>query len=209
MNKWFLSGVLALTSVFMLSIGSAQAQKFEEGVHYEVINDDAAGKPEIAEFFSFYCVHCFRFESIAKALKEAYPEQFTKAHVSFLSPRGDIGETMTKAFAAAQKLGVEDKMIDAIFDYNFVKQNMLTSKQDIRNVFIVNGVAGDEFDKAMASFAVRAAASKMDRRASNLEVRATPTFIVNSKYKMLPTGFRDSDDFEADFIELAGYLMER
>ncbi|AVJ57185.1 disulfide isomerase [Idiomarina sp. OT37-5b] len=205
MSKWF----LGLLSAALLVIGSAQAQQFEEGVHYETIADEATSKPEIVEFFSFYCVHCFRFEPIAKALKEAHPEAFEKAHVSFISPRGDVGETMTKAFAAAQKLDIEEKISDAIFDYNFNKNSMLTSKQDIRNVFVVNGVAGDEFDKALASFAVRAAASKMDRRASNLGVNATPTFIVNGKYKMLPQGFRDSEDFAADFTKLASYLIEK
>ena len=205
MSKWF----LGLLSAALLVIGSAQAQQFEEGVHYETIADEATSKPEIVEFFSFYCVHCFRFEPIAKALKEAHPEAFEKAHVSFISPRGDVGETMTKAFAAAQKLDIEEKISGAIFDYNFNKNSMLTSKQDIRNVFVVNGVAGDEFDKALASFAVRAAASKMDRRASNLGVNATPTFIVNGKYKMLPQGFRDSEDFAADFTKLASYLIEK
>lgn len=205
MNKW----VLGLLSAVFLFIGTAEAQQFEEGVHYEVVADEATSEPEIVEFFSFYCVHCYRFEPIAKSLKEAHPEAFEKAHVSFISPRGDVGETMTKAFAAAQKLDIEDKIADAIFDYNFNKNSMLTSKQDIRNVFIVNGVAGEEFDKALASFAVRAAASNMDRRASNLGVNATPTFIVNGKYKMLPQGFRDSEDFVADFTALAGYLMEK
>ena len=86
---------------------------------------------------------------------------------------------------------------------------MLTSKEDIRNVFIVNGVSGEEFDKAMKSFTVRTAAARMDRRATNLGVNATPTFIVNGKYKMLPQGFRDSDDFAGDFTDLAGYLLEK
>ena len=49
----------------------------------------------------------------------------------------------------------------------------------------------------------------MDRRATNLGVNATPTFIVNGKYKMLPQGFRDSDDFAGDFTDLAGYLLEK
>ncbi|HAE90426.1 MAG TPA: disulfide isomerase, partial [Idiomarina sp.] len=70
-------------------------------------------------------------------------------------------------------------------------------------------VSGEEFDKAMSSFAVRAAASKMDRKATDMDVRATPTFIVNGKYKMLPQGFRDSDDFAADFSKLAGYLLNK
>lgn len=205
MSKWW----LGLASALLLVTGAAQAQKFEEGVHYEVIADEPSSDKKIEEFFSFYCVHCFRFEPIAQSMKQAYPEAFTKSHVSFISPDG-AGETMTQAFAAAQKLDIEAKMIEAIFNYNFVEQNMLTSKQDIRNAFIVNGgVAGEKFDKAMSSFAVRAAASQMDRRASKMNVNATPTFIVNDQYKMLPQGFRDSDDFAADFTELAGFLLEK
>ena len=204
MSKWLLGLVSSVLLVF-----GAYAQDFEEGVHYEVIADEATSKPEIVEFFSFYCVHCYRFEPIAESIKQEHPKQFKKSHVSFISPRGDVGETMTKAFVAAQKLDVEDKVSAAIFDYNFVKENMLTSKQDIRNAFVVNDVAGEEFDKAMASFSVRAAASKMDRRASELGIDATPTFIVNGKYKMLPQGFRDSDDFAADFTALASYLVEK
>ena len=49
----------------------------------------------------------------------------------------------------------------------------------------------------------------MDRKATDMDVRATPTFIVNGKYKMLPQGFRDSDDFAADFSKLAGYLLNK
>lgn len=204
MKKW----LIGFAGALMVAAGFAQAQNFEEGVHYEVVADEATSKPEIAEFFSFYCVHCYRFEPIAKEIKSEYPDAFKKAHVSFLGPR-NMGETMTQAFVVAQKLNKEEEIAAAIFDYNFNKNSMLTSKQDIRNVFIVNGVSGDEFDKAMASFTVRAAASKMDRRASNLGVNATPTFIVNGKYKMLPQGFRDSDNFQEDFSDLAGYLLEK
>ena len=205
MKKW----LIGFAGALMFATGFAQAQDFEEGVHYEVIADEATSKPEITEFFSFYCVHCYRFEPIAKEMKSAYPDAFKKAHVSFISPRGNVGETMTQAFVVAQKLDKEEELAAAIFDYNFNKNSMLTSKEDIRNVFIVNDVSGDEFDKAMASFSVRAAAAKMDRRASNLGVNATPTFIVNGKYQMLPQGFRDSDNFLEDFSELAGYLLEK
>ena len=205
MKKW----LMGFAGALMVAAGFAQAQDFEEGVHYEVIADEATSKPEITEFFSFYCVHCYRFEPIAKEMKSEYPEAFKKAHVSFISPRGNVSETMTQAFVVAQKLDKEEELSAAIFDYNFNKNNMLTSKQDIRNVFVVNGVSGDEFDKAIASFSVRAAAAKMDRRASNLGVNATPTFIVNGKYQMLPQGFRDSDNFLEDFSNLAGYLLEK
>lgn len=205
MKKW----LIGFAGALMLAAGFAQAQEFEEGVHYEVIADEATSNPEITEFFSFFCVHCYRFEPIAKQLKEKYPEAFKKSHVSFISPSEGVGETMTQAFVVAQKLNKEDELTAAIFDYNFNKNSMLTSKQDIRNVFIVNGVSGEEFDKAMESFSVRAAAANMDRRATDLGVNATPTFIVNGQYKMLPQGFRDSENFVEDFTDLAGYLLEK
>lgn len=205
MKKWLIGFVGAL----MVTMGVAQAQEFEEGVHYEVISDEATSQPEILEFFSFYCVHCYRFEPIASTIKSQHPKAFKKAHMSSMSPKGDVGEVMTKAFVVAQKLNKESEITDAIFEYNFEKQNMLTSKQDIRNVFIVNGISGDEFDKAIGSFSVRAAAARMDRRAINLKVNATPTFIVNGQYKMLPQGFRDSDNFADDFAQLASYLLEK
>lgn len=205
MKKW----LMGFAGALMVAAGFAQAQDFEEGVHYEVIADEATSKPEITEFFSFYCVHCYRFEPIAKEMKSQYPDAFEKAHVSFISPSGNVGETMTQAFVVAQKLDKEEELTAAIFDYNFNKNNMLTSEEDIRNVFIVNGVSGDEFDSAMESFSVRAAAAKMDRRASKLGVSATPTFIVNGKYQMLPQGFRNSDNFVEDFSALAGYLLEK
>lgn len=205
MKNWLVSIIGSLLFV----VGVAQAQDFEEDVHYEVIADEATGKPEITEFFSFYCVHCYRFEPIAKEIKTQYPKAFKKVHVSTMGPAEGVGETMTQAFVVAQKMGKEDVLSKAVFDYNFVKQNMLTSRDDIRNVFIVNGVSGDEFDKAMASFGVRAAAAKMNREVQEFRVNATPTFIVNGKYKMLPQGFRDSDDFAGDFTDLAGYLLEK
>ncbi|HAE90425.1 MAG TPA: disulfide isomerase, partial [Idiomarina sp.] len=51
-----------------------------------------------------------------------------------------------KAFVVAKKIGIEEKIIPAVFDYNFAQRNMLTSEDDIRNVFILNGVSGEEFD---------------------------------------------------------------
>ena len=58
MKAFFKAALLALALPVV-----AIANQFEEGVHYEVIADEATADPEIKEFFSFYCVHCFRFGS--------------------------------------------------------------------------------------------------------------------------------------------------
>jgi len=201
MKKW----IFAVCALLMFPVA---AQQFEEGKHYEVIADEATAEPEIKEFFSFYCVHCYRFEPIAKLMKDTFSDSFSKSHVSFISPEG-MGMTMSRAYAVARVLDKESEISAAIFQQNFDRNALLTSKDRIRDVFTSNGVSGEEFDKAMASFSVRGMANKFDRDATKYRVNATPTFIVNGRYKLLPQGFQNSDDFARDFVAAAGYLMEK
>lgn len=49
MKKW----LMGFAGALMVAAGFAQAQNFEEGVHYEVVADEATSKPEIAEFSHF------------------------------------------------------------------------------------------------------------------------------------------------------------
>ena len=201
MKKW----LFAICAVMMFP---AAAQQFEEGKHYEVIAEEATAEPEIREFFSFYCVHCYRFEPIAQLMKKEYEDSFDKAHVSFIDPQG-MGTTMSRAYAAAKVLKKEQEVASAVFRTNFDQDRMLLSKNAIRDIFVANGVSGEEFDKAMASFSVRGMANKFDRDATKYRINATPTFIVNGRYKLLPQGFQDSKDFATDFVAAAGYLMKK
>ncbi len=36
----------------------ANAAQFEEGVHYEVVAERGTKKPEVTEYFSFFCPAC-------------------------------------------------------------------------------------------------------------------------------------------------------
>ncbi|MDX1706816.1 thiol:disulfide interchange protein DsbA/DsbL [Pseudidiomarina sp.] len=195
-------------AVLALVMWPAAAQQFEEGVHYEVIAETATEKPEIREYFSFLCSACYRFEPVAKALATEYPEAFVKNHVSFINYKG-MGISLSRAYLVARQLNKDAEISDAIFKRNFIDNNMIGSKEDLQDIFAAHGIPPEELDKAMNSFSVRGMANKMDRNASNLSVNATPTFIVNGKYKMNPAGFRDSQDFIGEFVELAGYLLEQ
>ena len=48
---------------------SAIAAQFEEGTHYEVVSDRASRKPEVKEFFSFYCPACNAYEGLLMDVK--------------------------------------------------------------------------------------------------------------------------------------------
>lgn len=173
-----------------------------------MIAEQGTQKPEIKEFFSFFCGACYRFEPIAQAMAEEYPEAFEKSHVSFINYKGQ-GMTMNQAWALAEQLGKEKEISAAIFQRNFVQNNMMGTMEDFEAVFATNGVSKEDFNKMINSFAVRGMANKMDREAANYGVNSTPTFIVNGKYRLLPQGFSESENFVDDFIAAAGYLLEQ
>ncbi|CAB0150927.1 Thiol:disulfide interchange protein DsbA [Pseudidiomarina piscicola] len=197
-----------LFAVLALMMFPVAAQQFEEGVHYEVIAEQGTEQPEIKEFFSFFCGACYRFEPIAQAMSDQYPDAFDKSHVSFINYK-DQGMMMNQAWALAEQLDKDKEIAAAIFQRNFVQNNMMGSMEDFEAVFATNGVSSEDFNKMINSFAVRGMANKMDREAANYGVNSTPTFIVNGKYRLLPQGFSESENFVDDFIAAAGYLLEK
>ncbi|MCI5762832.1 MAG: thiol:disulfide interchange protein, partial [Actinobacillus porcinus] len=40
----------------------AQAAELKDGEQYITLNQARAAQPEVIEFFSFYCPHCYSFE---------------------------------------------------------------------------------------------------------------------------------------------------
>jgi len=193
--RYFIQATLVSIMVFLCA--PAASQTFKEGVHYDVIDGvDQANDDGLVEFYSLYCSYCYRYEPIADAMKTAFADQFSKVHVA-------------SVYILAQKRDIAEKINRVMFDYNFKKGHLLREPEDIRNVFIVNGIDGQTFDKGIASFAVTARFNQWQRLIDKLGVRATPTFVVNGKYRINPTSLRDSDDLTASLINLAGYLLEK
>lgn len=43
---------------------SASAAQFQDGKQYITLEKPVAGEPQVLEFFSFYCPHCYQFEEV-------------------------------------------------------------------------------------------------------------------------------------------------
>ena len=188
--------IFSLFAACLFSL-SVSAQTLKEGVHYEVISETATKTAEIKEFFSYYCGHCLNFEPLAKTLaKRADGADFTfkKSHVDFLrgaSPQ--IQFMLSKALVTANKLE-KPAVNDAIFNHIHKNRSVFTDEADVRQLFVANGVDGETFEKTFKSFAVTAAAKKMQSDQNELAAKriltGVPTFIVNGKYKILNQGFQ-------------------
>lgn len=187
--------------------------KYQEGVHYNVVSDKVTDKPEVREFFSFYCPHCFSFEPFMQKLASGLPEgvPFEKNHVDFLrAATPEIQFMLSKALVIAEKEGKEKEVVSALFNYIHVQHAKFTSEKDIKNVLIINGLDADKVDKLFSSFAVDSQAKGMKKRQDELSKKgaltSVPTVFVNGKYRVNAQAL-DRNNIEQDYQNLVKYLL--
>ncbi|MFD2166480.1 thiol:disulfide interchange protein DsbA/DsbL [Thalassotalea euphylliae] len=187
------------------------ASEFIEGKHYQVLANPISDKQEVREYFSFYCPHCFKQEPFMNEVAATLPQgvAFNKNHVdSMPGQQPDIEHALTKAIITADRLGEKDKIVGAIFKYIHVDRATFDKESDIRNLFLVNGIDNEKFDKVFNSFSVNALANKMKKNTEQLRaqgVRTVPTLIVNGKYRPLTNDIKSIAQYKA----LIQHLLEK
>ena len=200
-----------MKKVFALFLGlillpfTAQATEYKEGTHYQVVKQTATATPEVMEFFSFYCGHCASLEPFMINLKANLAEnvELKKSHVNFLGK--EMGPQLTRAYAAAEILQVEDKVSEILFDQIHNQRKSVNGEQGILAVFEQAGVSQQEAQSALQSFPVSGLASQMKRNTETFAIRGVPTLIVNGKYKVNTGSVRS----EEEFIALVNFLTEK
>ena len=186
----------------------AHAAELKDGEQYITLNQERAAQPEVIEFFSFYCPHCYSFEmqyKIPSKVKAQLPQgtTFKQYHVDFLGPQG---ENLTRAWALAMTLGVEDKVKTALFEG--AQANAFKSMDDIRQKFIDNGITAEQFDGSINSFAVNALVKKQQNLVKQFQVHGVPDFYVNNKFRVNPEGL-SREDFVGDYVKTVIELLKK
>jgi len=204
--------ILSLLLLVMMPL-MAYSADYTEGKQYTKVSDKASSKQEVREYFSFYCPHCFRFEPFMAKVKAQLPEgvNFELNHVDFLraaSPK--IQQLLTKGVVVASQMGMEQKLMGAVFNYLQVQRAVITSEKDLRNIFVLNGADGDKFDKLMKSFSVNSKAKLLKKNQDELSrkggITGVPAVIINGKYR-INNNQLDKNNFEQDYHKLVKYLL--
>ncbi|MCC8367260.1 thiol:disulfide interchange protein DsbA [Xenorhabdus sp. PB61.4] len=202
---WF-----ALVGVFMAF--NASASDFSEGKQYVELKKAVADQPQVVEFFSFYCPHCYQFENIfhvpgtiAKNLPEGVTHE--RYHVDFLGP---LGKDLTDAWAVAIVLKAQDKVLPVLFD-GIQKTQTINTKADIRNAFIKAGISGEDYDAALNSFIVKSVASKERQAAQDFQLQGVPATFVLGKYMINNGGIetKSVQDYAKKFSDVVNYLLTK
>ena len=119
---------------------NASAAQYEEGKHYETIDARASKKPEVKEFFSFYCPHCNNFEPVVKELKTLLKDgvKFKKSHVDFSGPRDpEIQTILAQGYATANVLPQKDALVAAVFNHIHGKRARINELADMKDIFVL------------------------------------------------------------------------
>lgn len=75
---------LALASM-VLAFGVSAAD-ISEGKQYTNLSKPVAGAPQVVEFFSFYCPHCYQFSEVYK-VNSTVEKKCTRKHQNGSLPR--------------------------------------------------------------------------------------------------------------------------
>ncbi|QLB19618.1 thiol:disulfide interchange protein DsbA [Mannheimia granulomatis] len=212
MKKFALKTAFIALSALCAFNTTAFAADPTAGKEYIEVRKAPSAQKEVVEFFSFYCPHCYDFElsyKIPAQIKTKLPAdtKLVQYHVNFL---GGQSENLTRAWALAMALGEEDKVKTALFEA--ARKDSLKSMDDIRAVFLANGITAEQFDNGINSFAVNGLVNKQVQLAEDFQIRGVPAFFVNGQYQLNLEGFADAsstNDFVKRYIDAVVFLSKK
>lgn len=106
-----------------------------------------------------------------KKLKAQLPAnvRFERNHVDFVGR--EIGPYYSRAYAVAVALGKEDTLLPRLFHVAQEEKRYFQSPADVRNFFIAEGVAADQYDGVVNSFAVEGMVAMMAQNTLDKKVQ--------------------------------------
>lgn len=199
----FLGKAFALLILSVFFISSAQARDYKEGQDYEIRATNKTVEPEIREFFSFFCSHCFAMEKPFSQMAEFFKgkAKFIVNPVGLIG--GDAGVESQKAYAVAINLEIEDELKEELFNRIHVKQDIPEDHDYFVELFESLGVPSEKYEQIYNSFVTQAKVAEYDRHTKEMKIDAVPEIVVNGKYLVKTDNLESIEDYEA----LVSYLL--
>jgi thiol:disulfide interchange protein DsbA len=166
---------------------SSTAAPYTEGTEYVTLPGphqrySSAGKVEVVEVFSYACIHCAQFASIAEKLRKDLP-----SGVQFkLVPAPFSAEWLpfARAYYAADQLGVVDRTHMQLFNAKFAQHYPINSMDELANFYASEGVDRTEFMRIATSPEATAKLKSDLVLIQKWQVDGTPTIVVDGKYRV-------------------------
>lgn len=173
-----------------IETSQAASVPWQKGKHYEVLDQEATESPEVKEFFSFYCPHCFSFEPFVQEMKRRFGDSILvdKVHVDFMSfTNREIQQQVSIAMLLARHMGIQEQINQAIFNHIHIEQKALDTPAQLSELLAANGISADAFNSAVSESEMVGLIEEHSQKFATYrpDLSSVPTFVVNGKYKVL------------------------
>ena len=159
------------------------------------------GGIEVAEVFSYSCVHCAEFQPLVNAWKKKLPADVRFTYVPAVF--GGVWDSTARAYFSAEALGVQAKTHDAIFKAFFIDRKVKTgSVEELADIYAGLGVDRKKMLATMNGFTVSSKLNRARQFAVRAGVDSTPSLIVNGKYRVTAKTLESS-------LEVANFLIQK
>lgn len=161
------------------------------GVDYvelpEPLPQFVAGKIEIAEFFSYACGHCARFQPYVNEWHAKHKSETDLRWEYVPAPGNKLWSNFAKSYLAAQTLGVAEKTHDAVFKA-FHQERVLNtgSLEEMADMYASFGVDKKKFLAAVYDPSIDEKLDRIEEFARARGLGGTPTLVVAGRY-VVPT----------------------
>lgn len=208
MKRQTLKNVLAVSTVFLVSIVSAQllppgakanvssssasttqTNGFMEGLDYRKLASpqptEAKGKVEVVEFFWYGCPHCNDLEPelVAWSKKQKKDVVLKKVPVAF---RDDF-LAHSQIFYALESMGKEAEFTPKVFNAIHTERKSLLKEDEISSWVASQGLDQKAFMTAFKSFTVITKAKTANTLSQSYRVDGVPSIAVQGKYMTSPS----------------------
>lgn len=185
MNTRYLKRLL-LTFAAAAMASSLQAMEFEEGTHYErlaiPVQTADETRVEVAEAFSYACIHCKTFDPAVQAWHEEQGDG-----VNFLRVPAIFNQTwaiFAQAYYTAEVLGVVEQVHTPIFRAIHEQGKDLRDPAAMALLFeTFAGVPKETFDQVYNSFGVRSKMQQAQALGRAYGLTGTPAMVVDGTFR--------------------------
>ena len=217
-----IAALLALAA--LLQPPAAPGATWSEGVQYVRLAPPQqttvpSGKAEVMEVFSYGCPACNAFQPVMEKLRRSLPANAQLVYLPAAFNPAEDWPMFQRAFLAAQALGIAERTHQAMFDAvwktgelgitvpetNRLKQPLPSIADAARFYARVAGVDPQQFLAMANSFGIDSKMRAADAQILAMHGDATPTLIVNGKYRVIRDELKSNDEL----IELVKYLVAK
>jgi thiol:disulfide interchange protein DsbA len=176
---------IRIAALAFLALSVSVQASIIAGHDYAVLDapqrQEANGKIEVVEFFSWGCPHCYEFYPMLTRWIAALPKDVSVRRI----PVG-LGhpewEALAKAYYALQATGDVDRLDSQIFEDIHKNHVSLFDEQSITAWVAKHGVDVSRFTAAFRSFGVNTAAGQAEQKAEDYQIPGVPTLAIAGKY---------------------------